>query len=156
MRGRPLHRQSRGLMLVLLTGPLVVGLAAGTASAGRGTISASCNTNVPYFQAYGPHAFIHSTDLVPVGGVEHQRVLTRKWLYNYETGTWVGSPYQQYIASSNPDEQQVEVGGPDFNLGAGWYAAYLQAWVGVDGAWRGPTLSTWVRFSDGSWWCHGL
>ena len=145
VRGKRMARLLAGTVLVVG----LVGVGSSPASAGRGTLTASCNSD-PY---RAPHVFIDSEDLVPVGGRTIQRVATREWLYHFESGQWTSGPWNIYTATF--DWIVTIGGGPDFYLGTGYYAAYVEAYAWDGSAWQGPTTSTFVPFQDGSYWCRG-
>jgi hypothetical protein len=138
----------------------VVGVLAGlcfasSAMANSGSLTANCNYNwIDMLQ--GPHVRIESGDLLPLPGYDSQWVVTREYVYNYESKTFMDGGWNEpYLATRTG--KTITVGGPDFWLGQGWYAAYVvaYAWNPSTRSWGSPTINRYVPFEEGGWWCRG-
>ncbi len=123
----------------------------------RGTLSASCNSNIAYRDAGRPHVYVWSSDLAPAGGASQQWYTTLEWVYHYESATWTRGAANQYLSDTNPNSTTFDSPmGPEFFIGTGWYAAYVQAWAWNGTTWVGPA-GQWVVFEEtGGYWCRGL
>jgi hypothetical protein len=141
--------------VALLVAMLTMALTASGARAGDGTISASCNYNWQEMTQFGPHVQIDSANLWPTGNLAGQWVAAKEYLYQYGTTKVIEGPWHVYWADRVG--KVFTVGGPDFHQGPGWWAARIvaYAWNAGAGGWDGPTTNSWVRYDDGSWWCHG-
>ncbi len=125
-----------------------------TAQANSGSLTANCNYSWVE-RLTGPHVSIESSDLLPLPGYDQQWVAAKEYIYNYETGTWRSGDWNRYLADRIG--KTITVGGPDFWLGRGWYAAYVvaYAWNPSTRSWGRPTTQQYVPFEEGGWWCHG-
>jgi hypothetical protein len=147
----------RGSRPALAVGAVLValGVAAAPASAGTGIVSASCNSNDLWYQQNGPHVYIDSRQLRPVGSRTSQWVAAIEGVYSYTTGRTTWGSWDVYLASSDPNQHYVESGDPDFDLGAGWFAARVVAYAWNGSAWEGPTTNMYVPFGRDGYWCLG-
>lgn len=147
---RVCRRSAIGLASILL----LLAFGAGSASAGDGTLSASCNNNIQY--PSNPHVYIDSGRLRPLPGWSSQYVATNDYLYSDSTGRYAWGGWNYYWATNDPGQYVSPGVTPDFWLGAGWYAAGTYALVWNGAAWYGPTTNTYIQFPGGGWWCYGL
>jgi hypothetical protein len=148
--GRRLSRTAA----LMVAGLLATLCFASSAMAGSGTLTANCNYNWQDM-LQGPHVRIESGDLQPLPGYTTQWVTTKEYLYNYETKSWTSGDWNTYLADRVG--KVISVGGPDFWLGHGWYAAYVvaYAWNPSTRSWGSATIHQYVPYEEGGWWCHG-
>jgi hypothetical protein len=144
-----------GKAAALMVGGLLAALCfASTAMANSGSLTANCNYNWGDM-LNGPHVRIESGDLLPLPGYSSQYIATKEYVYNYESKTFTAGDWNIYLADRIG--KTITVGGPDFWLGSGWYAAYVvaYAWNPSTRSWGNATISQYVPFEEGGWWCHG-
>jgi hypothetical protein len=125
-----------------------------SAMANSGRLTANCNFD-GLSMLRGPHVRIESGDLLPLPGYNEQWVATKEYVYNYESRTFTAGDWNIYPATRTGTT--ITVGGPDFWLGQGWYAAYVvaYAWNPNTRSWGCPTINQYVPFEEGGWWCRG-
>ena len=143
-------KRSTRAALALGSFALLLAFGAGSASANRGTLTASCNGGVVYNQQR--RVDVNVFDLLPAGGQSQGRISATVYIQNYSTGQRFYAT-KSFTAYSDPN--LVTVGGSvTMFLPPGWWRVQVTAYGLVGNQWQLIT-NRYVPYQQGGWWCPG-